>query len=168
MSTDKQSKHTMQNISLVIMGIVLFVGIGYVLIAQRKTPRSSIGFHDTTETEVTILAASDMYVLGAYQHFSQSAYDHALADGKTVILNFYADWCPTCLLNEPIIADVLATSSDDSIVGFRVNFDTASKLKRTFNIFSSSIIIKVQDGKKIDQLDPVPVTTESFRAFIER
>ena len=141
-----------------IIGIILIVGAGYFV------------FYNTSDAETrgtSELVSSDTYIAGAYQLFSQSAYDQAITDGKTVILDFHADWCSTCVQNKPIINEVFNALEDDSIVGFQVDYDIEKALKRTFNISSQSTILKVIGGEKVDQLGPGIVTNALFLAFLK-
>lgn len=159
----------MKNTLFAIGGIVTLIGLGYAI------------FSRPSDTGVTQLAATSgiekstispagervAYVPGAYQDFSQAAYDAALSDGKTVILDFHADWCPTCRANEPIITSVFESNTDTNIVGFKVDYDNEIELKRTYNIASQSTIIKTGAGGGTKQLGPGTVTTKSFATFIQ-
>lgn len=156
----------MKNI-YVIVGIVLLFGIGYAIFRQpQATP--SVEATDLAPSGASVGAADQTtYSAGAYQDFSQVAYEQALADGKTVILDFHADWCPTCRANEPIITSVFNSNTDTNIVGFKVDYDNEVELKRTFNVVSQSTIIKTSANGDTRQLGPGPVTTGSFTAFIQ-
>ncbi len=65
----------------------------------------------------------DVMVKGlAYQPFSQAAYDQAKADGKTIFLEFYANWCPTCKAQDPALRSGLSKIESDNLVAFQVNY----------------------------------------------
>jgi thioredoxin 1 len=64
-------------------------------------------------------------VASTYLPFSKAAYDQARADRRPIVLFFYANWCPTCRVQEPIMQEVYA-SGDIAALGvqaFRVNFN---------------------------------------------
>ncbi len=158
----------MKNTFFAIGGIVVLIGLGYAVFSRPSdvgvtlsTPTSDI------EAQTSPTGEQVAYVAGAYQNFSEAAYDAALADGKTVILDFHADWCPTCRANEPVITSVFKSNIDTNLVGFKVNYDTEIALKKTFNIQGQSTIIKTTKDKAVEQLGPGPVTTESFTTFIQ-
>ena len=65
-----------------------------------------------------------------------------------MILDFHADWCPVCLANDPIITAAFRDNTNTNLVGFKVNYDKETDLKREFNIASQSTIIKAVSGKK--------------------
>lgn len=58
-----------------------------------------------------------------YLEFTKSAYDKALADGKIVLLDFYANWCPICRAEAPDLKAGFDALTSDKIVGFRVNYN---------------------------------------------
>lgn len=159
----------MKNALNAVMGVVIVVGLGYAVF-QRPPGTSTVQANTAVSTAAASTSSAEVkatYVAGAYQDFSPSLYDAAIADGKTVILDFHADWCSTCRANEPIIKRVFSTNTDTNLVGFKVNYDTETALKRTFNVRSQATIIKTSKNGKIEQLGPGPVTAGSFSRFIQ-
>jgi len=57
-----------------------------------------------------------------YGHFTQAKYENAVAEGKPIILFFYANWCPYCKTQDPINEKFFATLGKPLKV-FRVNFN---------------------------------------------
>ena len=58
-----------------------------------------------------------------YQDFNQVGYEQALNEGKTIYLEFYANWCPICKQQEPVIQEAFTELDNEAIVGFRVNYN---------------------------------------------
>jgi thiol:disulfide interchange protein len=87
-------------------------------------------------------ASSPNYKAGAIQAFDQAKFDAALADGNTVFLDFYATWCPTCRANEPLVDGAFDGSTD--VVGFRVDYDTETELKKQYNVRLQSTYLVVR------------------------
>jgi len=70
--------------------------------------------------EDTAMPVSD----STYQEFSLAAYTRAQTAGKPIMLNFYANWCPTCREQEPrIIALFEMKKVPAGITAFRVNYN---------------------------------------------
>ncbi len=158
----------MKNTLIVIIGIAILSALGYVVFSRPSDSTNTTAQSVTTTPGAVVAASGDItYSAGAYQDFSQSAYEQALTDGKTVILDFHADWCPTCRANEPIIESVFQSNTNLNLIGFKVNYDTEIALKKIFNIASQSTIIKTSKDAASLQLGPGPVTVESFTAFIQ-
>lgn len=152
----------MKNTHVSILAIVLVSALGYMVFIRPGNPAPLPAAN--TEADAGTEAA---YTAGAFQAFSLAAYKQASADGKTVILDFHADWCPVCLANDPIISAAFRENTNATLVGFKVNYDKETELKREFNIASQSTIIKAVNGKKTEQLGPGPVTSDSFKSFLQ-
>lgn len=79
--------------------------------------------------------------------FSDEAFDAAAASGKPVLLEFHADWCPTCRAQEKIINGLKSDYS--TLVIFRIDFDTQKSLLKRFGVRRQSTLIVFKMGKEV-------------------
>jgi thiol-disulfide isomerase/thioredoxin len=86
---------------------------------------------------------------GEWQTFNQAAFDEAKAQGKTVVLDFHADWCSTCKKQKPILEGLLKEPSMSSVVGFTVDFDKATELKTTMKVQKQSTLIVFKGSNEV-------------------
>ena len=69
--------------------------------------------------------------------------------GKTVLLDFYADWCGPCRMVSPII-DSIAEENPDILVG-KINVDNEGELAQAFGVMSIPTIAVLKDGKLVNK-----------------
>jgi len=125
-----------------------------------------------TEKKVESKPSQRSYTAGTIQTYSATAYAEALADGKTVIIDFHASWCPICAANASGIRAAFQSTSNADVVGFIADYDTETALENQFGVFSQSTLVKVKGGdpqsaKKVGTLGPGPLTQEQVAAFIQ-
>ena len=72
-------------------------------------------------------------------------YNSLINQGKTVLLDFYADWCGPCRTQIPILEKFSETVGDDIIIA-KVNVDTQPELAGQFGVRSIPTIAIVDKG----------------------
>ena len=68
---------------------------------------------------------------------------------KTVLLDFYADWCGPCRMVSPIV-DEIATENPQYLVG-KINVDDEPELATAFSVASIPTLVVLKDGKIVGQ-----------------
>ena len=81
--------------------------------------------------------------------FSQAAFDKALADGKPVVVDFAASWCPTCKEQKPIVQGLLKDPKRKSLTLFIADFDKEEALKQRLKVTMQSTLIAFKGGKEV-------------------
>ncbi len=72
-----------------------------------------------------------------------------LGSEKTVLIDFYADWCGPCKMIAPIVEEI-SNERADIVVG-KVNVDNEPELANRFGIASIPTIIIMKGGKVVNQ-----------------
>ncbi|QQR83998.1 thioredoxin family protein [Candidatus Peregrinibacteria bacterium] len=101
------------------------------------------------------------YVSGMTQPYQLAAYNQAVQDGKTVLLDFYANWCPICRANAPSLKS--AAGQTDAIV-FTVDYDNEAALKKQLGVTSQSTYVLLKDGNEVARISGAQSEAE-FVAF---
>lgn len=66
---------------------------------------------------------------------------------KTVLLDFYADWCAPCRIVSPLI-DEIAEERADLLVG-KINVDAEPELAEQFEVFSIPTLVVMKNGEVV-------------------
>ena len=68
---------------------------------------------------------------------------------KTVLLDFYADWCGPCRMVSPLV-DEIAGEHPEYLVG-KINVDEEGELAAAFGVTSIPTLVVMKDGKTVSQ-----------------
>lgn len=68
---------------------------------------------------------------------------------KTVIADFYADWCGPCRMMRPALDQIAAERDDVKIVA--INVDDEDELAANYGISSIPCVIAFKNGKESDR-----------------
>jgi thioredoxin 1 len=68
---------------------------------------------------------------------------------KTVLLDFYADWCGPCRMVAPFVAQIADEHPEYLIC--KINVDNSPELAKEFGIMSIPTLVVLKDGKVVKQ-----------------
>lgn len=86
-----------------------------------------------------------------WNEFSQAAFDAAQAEGGVVVVDIYADWCPTCKAQKPILDEIATDPTLADAVLMRVNFDTEKDFLASHRIPRQSTILVFIGDKEVSR-----------------
>ena len=72
-----------------------------------------------------------------------------LKSEKTVLLDFYADWCGPCKMMAPIV-DEIAAENPQYLVG-KINVDNEPELANEFAVMSIPTLVVIKNGQIVNQ-----------------
>jgi thioredoxin 1 len=84
----------------------------------------------------------------ARSSFSDAAFKSAANSGRAVLIEFHADWCPTCRAQEKAV-NKLVGSTYSNVLVLRVLFDSQKELVKRFGVRQQSTLILYKDGKEV-------------------
>lgn len=77
-------------------------------------------------------------------------YEALLAEGKPVVIDFWAPWCGPCKMVAPIIEELAAEYEGRAIIG-KCNVDDNNDVSVAFGIRSIPTVLFFKDGKLVDK-----------------
>ena len=151
-----------------LMGVTLALGALYLLVVDRT------GHEQPAIDRVMRLVCAGLLVVGLsmlpiapgggpavadgehreWAAFDQGEYEAALASGKPVIVDFYADWCAPCKeLDEKTFADPRVAEVLEGFVRFKVDQTRASQeavaLAKQFSVLGVPTVMVFRDGEEV-------------------
>ena len=92
------------------------------------------------------------------QDFDQTSFASAQAQGKSILIDISAPWCPTCSAQKPIIQKLAAEPQYKDLAIFDVDFDSRKDVLRIFGAQSQSTLIvfkgKQETARSVGSTDP--------------
>ena len=85
----------------------------------------------------------------AIMQINQENFEQVKQSEKTVLLDFYADWCGPCRMVSPIV-DEIAEENPQYLVG-KVNVDAEQELAMQFGVMSIPTLVVLKNGKTVNQ-----------------
>jgi thiol-disulfide isomerase/thioredoxin len=121
---------------------------------------------------LTVLIAALTHVTtgafaGDVKPYSQAAFSEAKASGKTVLLDFHADWCPVCKKQGPIVQSLVQDDKFKDVAVFKVNYDNEKALKQQLKVTNQSTLIVFKGDKAVARSTWV-TDQNQIRALIEK
>lgn len=83
------------------------------------------------------------------QAYDKAAFDKALAEGRPVIVDFYADWCPTCKTQKPIVQELMRDPKMKEVTLFVADFDKEKDLRKALRVSQQSTFVVFKGGKEV-------------------
>ena len=126
-------------IVLIIVFIISLIFINFIL--QRESQKVlSKGSEETTQKE------NNIQILKITEENFES---QVLQSDKTVLIDFYADWCGPCKVLSPIVEEFASENPDIKVV--KVNVDEAQNLAINYEVMSIPTLVVIKDGKEVNR-----------------
>ncbi len=100
-------------------------------------------------TLLLLVAFSAGSAIAAGQSYDQGAFDALQKAGKPTLVVIYADWCPTCKAQDPLLGELLGSTEYKSVNALRVDFDKQKNVVKGFKATSQSTLIVFKGGKEV-------------------
>jgi thiol-disulfide isomerase/thioredoxin len=100
----------------------------------------------------TLLALSSIMsvaMAGDIKPFDQGAFDKLTQEGKPVVLDINATWCPTCKAQKPIIDGLMKQPAYKDVTLMTLDFDADKPTLKKFKVTMQSTLVAFKGDKEV-------------------
>ncbi|MGC6376759.1 thioredoxin family protein [Bisgaard Taxon 45] len=112
----------------------------------------------------TLFVASQALAL-EFKPFEQKAFDTALQSQQPVLIDVYANWCPTCKRQVKVLEPMLQEAQFNNYTVFKVDYDEQKETLKSFNATRQSTLILFNQGKEVRR-SIAETSEDGLRRFI--
>lgn len=81
---------------------------------------------------------------------TDATFDQLLAQGKPMVVDFWATWCGPCRKVGPYIEELAETYANEAIIG-KVDVDENDELAMRFGVRNIPTILFIKNGEVVDK-----------------
>ena len=93
-------------------------------------------------------ATASVTMAGDIKPYSQAEFDKLAADGKAVVVDVSATWCPTCKAQKPIVDGLMKQPAYKDVTLLTVDFDAEKSTLKKFKVSMQSTLVAFKGGKE--------------------
>ena len=102
-----------------------------------------------TPVLLALSCLASLAMAGEIKPFSQSAFDKLTYEGRPVVLDISATWCPTCKAQKPIIDNLMKQPAYQDVTLLTLDFDTDKPTLRKFKVTMQSTLVAFKGAKEV-------------------
>jgi thioredoxin 1 len=110
---------------------------------------------------VVTAAAVQVALAGDIKPYSQAEFDTLAAQGKPVLLDVHADWCPTCRAQKPLIENLMTQPQYKDVTTLVIDFDKDTATLKSYRVHKQSTLIvfkgKQEVGRSVGDTNAVSI-----------
>jgi len=112
---------------------------------SRRLPMKRI----QTTTLLVLSSLMSLAMAGDIKPFNQTEFDKLTHEGKPVVLDISATWCPTCKAQKPIIDGLIKQPAYKDVTLMTIDFDTAKPTLKKFKVTMQSTLVAFKGEKEV-------------------
>ncbi|OAH45376.1 thioredoxin [Sphingobium yanoikuyae] len=100
----------------------------------------------------TMLAAAPAHA-AEFRDFDHAAFAAAQAEGRPILLDVHAWWCPVCASQNHTIKQTVSTSKAyDRLIIFRINYDKQKPVWQSFGVRKQATLIAFHGRQEVGRI----------------
>lgn len=135
----------MKNKIILIVLIVAFIGIMLLLnkVLKDETDKKISSENVVSDNQEEV---KEMVIKVNSENFETEV----LNSEKTVLIDFYADWCGPCKMLSPIVEQVASENTNVKVV--KINIDDEQDLAIDYGVMSIPTLVVIKNGQEADRV----------------
>lgn len=134
----------MKNKILIVIFIILFAA-GMIILSNYLNNMDNMQMSNNSVQENLV----EENKIEIQKVTSSNFEEEVLNSDKTVLIDFYADWCGPCKAYAPIVEAFAAENEDIKVV--KVNVDDSEDLAIKYNAISIPTTVVIKNGKEVNR-----------------
>lgn len=102
-----------------------------------------------TAALLALSSLMSMAMAGEIKPFNQKEFDKLTHEGKPVVLDISATWCPTCKEQKPIIDGLMKQPAYKDVTLMNIDFDSAKPTLKKFKVTMQSTLVAFKGEKEV-------------------
>lgn len=98
---------------------------------------------------IALSALTSLAMAGEIKPFTQPDFDKLTAEGKSVVVDVSAPWCPTCKAQKPIIDGLMKQPAYKDVTVLTLDFDTNKPTLKTFKVTMQSTLVAFKGTQEV-------------------
>ena len=127
----------MKNKILIVISMILFI-VGMIILSLYLNNMDKIEISEDEQSSVEIMKVT-----------STNFEEEVLNSEKTVVIDFYAEWCGPCKAYSPIVESVAEENEDIKVV--KIDIDSAQDIAMNYRVMSIPTTVIIKNGQEVDR-----------------
>ena len=128
----------MKNKILIVVATVFFV-VGMIILSIYLNNRNKVEISNEEESAMEVMKVT-----------SANFEEEVLNSDKTVLIDFYADWCGPCKAYSPIVESVASENEDIKVV--KIDVDNAQDIAIKYQVMSIPTTVVIKNGQEVNRV----------------
>ncbi len=87
--------------------------------------------------------------IAGWQTYDEAEFIMAQQKGKTIIVDVYADWCPTCRAQAPILEELRQEQASGDVLFIKVDFDDEKAFLQAHRVPRQSTVLVFNGTREV-------------------
>ncbi|MBO6503278.1 MAG: thioredoxin family protein [Kordiimonadaceae bacterium] len=104
-------------------------------------------------------------ILPGWEEYSTPRFEELMKRGEPLLVEVYASWCPTCLLQHEALETLHKEGRGPQIRAIRVDFDRDGDFREAFGFNHTGTMVLFNDGREAARQSGL-ITPDKIQAFL--